>query len=180
LAQTVAGMRQYNNFMALMNNYDTFTANVELGTQAEGSLKEQHEIYAESWEAASARVQAAAEDVYDSILNDEFFIKLTNGVEKLITGFGKLVDSVGGMEGVFGTLGLLLTKFAGKQIANGIEDVAINIKGLFGTLKDESNQVKLEFLDKLKELYKLEDFEEDSTLSVEKTKANFLYKEVKL
>ena len=60
LAQTVAGMRQYNNFIALLDNYETMKLNVEIAADSEGTLDEQASIYAESWEAASDRVRAAA------------------------------------------------------------------------------------------------------------------------
>ena len=45
---------------------------------SEGTLTGQSEIYAESWEAARDRVTAAAENIYDSLLDDEFFIDLTD------------------------------------------------------------------------------------------------------
>lgn len=48
LAYTVAGARQYTNFIALMDNYDTMKQNVNLAKTAEGSLEEQNQIYAES------------------------------------------------------------------------------------------------------------------------------------
>ena len=48
LAYTVAGARQYTNFIALMDNYDTMKQNVNLAETAEGSLEEQNQIYAES------------------------------------------------------------------------------------------------------------------------------------
>jgi hypothetical protein len=40
LAQTVAGMRQYNNFIALMDNYDFFKQNLEIAEGSEGTLEE--------------------------------------------------------------------------------------------------------------------------------------------
>ena len=122
LAQTVAGMRQYNNFIALMDNYDTFQMNVQLATESEGSLQEQADIYAESWEAATKRVEAAAEELYDKLINDEFFIDLLNTVEKLIDGFSGLVDSMGGVPGLLSTIGFVLTKVFHNQIGAGITE----------------------------------------------------------
>lgn len=124
LAQTVAGMRQYNNFIALMDNYDTFQMNVQLATDSEGSLQEQADIYAESWEAATKRVQAAAEELYDKLINDEFFIDLLNIIEKLINGFSNLVDTMGGVPGLLTTIGFVLTKVYHKQISAGIADLS--------------------------------------------------------
>jgi hypothetical protein len=41
LAYTVAGTRQYNNFISLLDNYEDFKINVELAIDSEGSLNEQ-------------------------------------------------------------------------------------------------------------------------------------------
>ena len=127
LAQTVAGMRQYNNFIALMDNYDTFQMNVQLATDSEGSLQEQADIYAESWEAASKRVEAAAEEVYDKLINDEFFIDLLNVVEQLIGGFSDLIDKMGGVPGLLSTIGFVLTQVFHKQIGAGIASFTENL-----------------------------------------------------
>jgi len=57
LANTVAGVRQYSQFMALMENWDKVEMNVDVSLGSEGELQEQQEIYAESWEGASKRVK---------------------------------------------------------------------------------------------------------------------------
>ena len=38
LANTVAGVRQYAQFMALMNNWETVKLNVEVASESEGEL----------------------------------------------------------------------------------------------------------------------------------------------
>ena len=78
LAQTVAGVRQYNQLISLMDNWDHFEINLDLALNADGSLEDQYAIYEESWEAASKRMKAATQDMYDSLINDEAFIKLTD------------------------------------------------------------------------------------------------------
>ena len=115
LAQTVAGVRQYTQLMSLMNNYDSFKANVASASAAEGTLSVQADIYASSWEAAQDRVTAAAENIYDSLLDDSFFITLLNGFEKVLDTIGGLVDGLGGMKGVITLISsLFLTSFAQK------------------------------------------------------------------
>ena len=70
LANTVAGTRQYSNFMALMNNYqDAFKTNLNTAYNAQGELNKQADEYAESWEAARNRVKASAEGIYNSLFN---------------------------------------------------------------------------------------------------------------
>ena len=69
LAQSVAGVRQYTQLMALMENWDYFKDNLEVANDATGTLQEQADIYAESWEAAQKRVQASAKLFCKSIKN---------------------------------------------------------------------------------------------------------------
>lgn len=59
LAETVGGVRQYSNLIALLNNYGDFKNNVNMALNSEGELNAQADEYAASWEAASNRVQAA-------------------------------------------------------------------------------------------------------------------------
>lgn len=123
LAQTVAGVRQYNQLISLMNNWDIFKINLGVAIDAEGTLQEQADIYAESWQAAADRVEAAFEDIYDSVLNDEFFIKLTDFFGGLINVIGDTIDGIGGMGGAFAALGVIVTRVFGKDLIKGAENL---------------------------------------------------------
>lgn len=59
LAQTVGGTRQYTQLIALMDNWDSMKTNLDVAYLSEGTLQEQANIYAESWEGAQKRVKAA-------------------------------------------------------------------------------------------------------------------------
>lgn len=100
LAQTVGGVRQYANLIALMDNWDKMKENVLIAEGAEGTLQEQADIYAESWEAAQKRVKAAAESIYADLFDDKFFIELTNGLAKIIDTISGVVKGFGGLQGV--------------------------------------------------------------------------------
>ena len=54
-----------------MENYDMYKGLVNSAANATGTLQEQQKIYEESWEAASKRVQASLEKVYDLIKKEE-------------------------------------------------------------------------------------------------------------
>ena len=113
LAQTVGGVRQYTNLIALMDNWDKMQENVLIAEDAEGTLQEQADIYAESWEAAQKRVKAAAEAIYADLFNDKFFIELTNGLAKLIDTVSGVVKGFGGLQGVLLAISsIFLQKYA--------------------------------------------------------------------
>ena len=142
LAQTIAGVRQYTQLMALMNHWDFFKKNLDVVANAEGTLDEQAQTYAESWEAAEKRVQAAAERIYNSLLDDEFFIEFNNVLEFTLTGIGNLIDSMGGLPGVLAVLGTTITTVFGKQITASFDNLIYNIK--------MSTQVGRESVEKLR------------------------------
>lgn len=133
LAQTVAGVRQYNQLISLMDNWnngdnDSFQANLNTSYNAAGTLDEQADIYAESWEAARDRVTAAAESIYQSLIDDDMFIGILNGFEKILNYIDLTIDSLGGLEGVLFTVGAILTKTFSQQMAQGIRNMAYNIQ----------------------------------------------------
>lgn len=108
LAETVAGQRQYAQFMALMNNYDQVLANQQIAQMSEGTLQKQQEIYAESWEAARDRVKASLQTIYDQLLDDKAFINLTNGLSKTINFISSLIDNLGGLKSILLIIGTIV------------------------------------------------------------------------
>lgn len=128
LAQTVGGVRQYNTLISLMDNWSTFQENLTTAQTSEGALQEQADIYAESWEAAQKRVQAAAEAIYQDLLDDDFFIDLLNGFEKFLSIIDKSIDSMGGLKGVLTGLSAILLKTFSGQAAKGLENLIYNMK----------------------------------------------------
>lgn len=130
LAQTVAGVRQYNQFIALMDNWDFMQENLQTVAKASGTLDEQNQIYAESWEAARKRVQAAAEGIYQDLLKDDFFIWLTNGFGSVLEFIDKIIDSLGGLSGVLPGIAILVNKIFGDKIIAGVQTLAHNLMNL--------------------------------------------------
>lgn len=116
LAQTVAGVRQYAQLIALMNNYDYFKENLNVAYGAEGTLKKQADIYAESWEAAEKRVRASMQGIYQSLIDDKFFIGINNALADALSGLDAFIDAAGGLPTVLTTIGsIFLSVFANKM-----------------------------------------------------------------
>ena len=116
VAQTVAGTRQYTQLIALMDNWDKFQSNLGVAQSSEGTLSEQANIYAESWEAAQKRVKASMQGLYDNIIDDKFFITMTNGIARLIEGIDGLVKGFGGVPGILLTISsVFMQNFAHKM-----------------------------------------------------------------
>ena len=128
LAQTVAGVRQYNQLLSLMDNWDYFEENLERAYGAAGSLDEQQEIYAESWEAAQKRVSAAAEAIYADLFNDEAFIKITDALGGILEYIGNVIDALGGFGGAISLIGSIGMKVFGADLVKSVTNVGKIIK----------------------------------------------------
>lgn len=127
LAETVAGVRQWTQLIALMDHWDFFEENLAIAQGSEGALEAQANIYAESWEAARKRIKAAGEDIYDSLINPDFFIGVDNVFTPILTGVADVIDGLGGMSGVLSGVVLLVNKIYGGKIAQGMRDFVISI-----------------------------------------------------
>ena len=127
LAKGVAGIRQYNQFIALMSNWDFMEENLETVEKSGGTLQSQADIYEESWEAASKRVRASMETIYKELIPEDTFIGLLGGIEKVVEGIGAAVKAFGGLEGIILLISsVLLTKFTpaiGQGLQVGIDKI---------------------------------------------------------
>jgi TP901 family phage tail tape measure protein len=132
LAQTVAGTRQYNQLVSLMDNWDFMESNLAVARGSEGTLQEQADIYAESWEAARDRVTAAAQEIYQNLLDDEFFIKILNGFEKVLTVVNSIIEGFGGLKGIISTVGSLFLTYYAKQVPQALENLRQNFMVMTG------------------------------------------------
>ena len=129
LAQSVAGIRQYTQFIALMDNYDTFKENVLTAQGSEGTLQEQQNIWAESWEAANKRVKAATEGLYDNLINDKFFIDLENIFADLVSAVTEFVEAIGGLRTLLPLIAGWMLKAFGPTALSMIKGFTSNLMG---------------------------------------------------
>jgi hypothetical protein len=112
-----------------MENYDEFKINVGIAESATGTLEEQQKIWAEGWEGASKRVKASAEDIYKSLINDEFFIDLNNILADLLNGMDEFLDAIGGLKTLLPLVAGWMMKAFGPAALGAIKNFTANIKG---------------------------------------------------
>lgn len=142
LSETVAGTRQYSQFMALMNNYDKIQENQKVAENSEGTIEEQAKIYAESWEGAQKRVKASLESLYNELIPSDFLIKMTNGLSDVINMINSLVKAFGGLPGLLLLASTIITTKFKPEITQSL-DLGIQKIQLFGTkVKETASNLK--------------------------------------
>ena len=133
LAQTVAGLRQYNQFISLMDNWDDGTsdsmvANLETSYNAAGALQDQADLYAESWAAASDKVKASLEDVWNSLIPTEGIIDVTNGFAQILDVLVSAIEGFGGFKSILLMISSIVLTKMGPSIAAGIDQGLVKIQ----------------------------------------------------
>ena len=152
VAQAVGGARQYTQLMALMDNWDTFQKNLSVTSDSEGTLSAQAEIYAESWEAASKRVQASAEKIYSKLIDDEFMIDILDGFSTFLDRISDVIDGLGGVKGMLLAIATIVTRRYAKEIPNVLSNIASNIGLRTGKAKAEAERLQKENSEQLKQI----------------------------
>ena len=137
VAQAVAGTRQYNQLIALMDKWDVFQENLNTAKNAKGSLQRQADIHAESWDAASKNIKTSLEEIYSNLIDSKAMVDLMKFLSKAIEGFGHFVDSIGGVRTAFILLANTIISNQGPQISKYIDKVVDNFKIKFGIMGKE-------------------------------------------
>jgi hypothetical protein len=137
LSQIMAGTRQYNNLLALFDNWENYTDTLLVSQNAMGTLQRQQDIYMESTAAHLEQISAAWEKVFDAFFNNEGINKLLDSITAAINLLGTAVSGAGGGLTVLGgALGTLARAFKG-QIGAEISHFAIQLHNL----KENSDQI---------------------------------------
>ena len=140
-AVAMAGKRQYNNLIALFDNWDMYTEAVSTSANAMGTLQNQQNIYMDSTEAHLDIMRTSFEDLYDSLLSGDDIETFADAITKVVNGLTTFVDSIGGGANTLMLLGSIGTKVFSKQLAQGIGTTISNLQAA----KYNATQVQAEF-----------------------------------
>jgi hypothetical protein len=86
------------------------------------------------------------EGLFDSLIDEEFFIGINDGIETVITSVTSLVDAIGGIEGVLLTVGAVATSVFKKQIGSSINTALYNFSVFTGAAEDTANLRRTEMV----------------------------------
>ena len=129
LTQTMAGQRQYNNLLALFDNFEQYNETLATAQQAAGTLEQQQSIYMEGMAAHLNSLKAAVEGIYKALFDDTDSINdLLDGLKDLANFTSQFVESIGGGVGVLRTLGAVGMTVFNDQIARGITTMITNFQ----------------------------------------------------
>lgn len=143
-AETVGGARQYTQLMNLMENWDYFKELVDVSYGSTGTLNEQAQIYAESWEAATKKVKASLEGLWNTLINSEFWIGATNTMADLIEMTDHFVSALGGLAPVLTIVAAKMIQAFGPEIGNSINNTVLRFQDAIGVTEKEQTLTKIQ------------------------------------
>ena len=169
LAQTVAGVRQYTQLIALMDNWDFMKENLETARNATGTLNEQQKIYEESWEAANKRLKASFESLYTDLIDDKFFIKFTDFLSDMVDGVDSFIDKIGGVKTVIIGILSIVTNLLSSRIQPAIDNIINNIQIMVGGANKVYGKIRNEINEQINTVsnkYNLSDYDKQSLQNI--------------
>ena len=128
LAQTVAGTRQYNQLVALMDNWGFMKENLEVAADATGTLNKQQETYMNSIEAHMKTLRAETEKTYSILFDTDTVNSFIDAADGLFKGLNNYLTGLdGGMNSIV-HMGSVVANIFSNQIGRAINNSLINLE----------------------------------------------------
>ena len=127
-AVAIAGKRQYNNLIALFENWDMYESAKSTSETSVGTLQKQQETYLDSLDARFDKLQASAEELYLSLFDSDSFKTLLDSLTTVVQLVGNFTESIGGAGSVLSMLIPLVLRLTSGEIANGLSTFIANQK----------------------------------------------------
>lgn len=129
LAQTMAGTRQYNQLIALFDNWDEYLKAVNYSLESNGTLQQQQNVYMESTQAHLKKLAAAWEDVFDSLLKPEDINPIIDGLSWIVKLVAQWIDGIGGagtvIQGLAGIVEIAFSRKISSSLNTTINNFAV-------------------------------------------------------
>ena len=141
VATAAAGVRQRENFLVLMNNYNTALGLEEESLNSAGTAAQKYEAYQNSVEAAMNRVTASFESMILQ-LNESSgisgLLNIADAVLQVVSNSNVLTVAIGALAGVLG--GKLLKSVSG--VVGKFQDMKATSAGLTSAIKNGDTELK--------------------------------------
>ena len=116
ITSQLAGTRQANRLLALMENWDMFEQYQDYAANSESALEEQNDIYLQSMEAAQNRMETAWDTFWLNLFDEDTLKGFYNFSADMIEMFDNATQSAGGLLSIIRTITGLMSKTIGNQV----------------------------------------------------------------
>lgn len=130
-AVAMAGKRQYNNLIALFENWDMYESALSTSQNSEGTLQKQQDIYLDSLEGKLKQLKVAGEEVYAALFDSDSMKDLISGLTFVVERFADFTDAIGGGGQLLFNFGSIALTVFQKQISGGIVTAWNNLTSFY-------------------------------------------------
>lgn len=141
-AVALAGKRQYNNLIALFENWDMYEKALTTSEASEGTLQKQQNIYMDSLQAHLDQLKVSGEKVYDALFDSESMKKMIDGFANIADRFAGFVNAIGGGGQLLANFGVIASTLFQKQISGGIANAVLNLTGFNSNVQQIKNEIQ--------------------------------------
>lgn len=126
LAQIMAGTRQYNNLVALFDNWEMYSKALDDSKNSAGALQKQQDIYMESTEAHLQKLATEAERTYDILFDENAVKTMSSALTGLLGIMNSFFAGLGGGLNAFSFVGMSAANLFSSQISDAITQAKYN------------------------------------------------------
>ena len=151
IAIAMAGKRQYNNLLALFENWEMYESALSTSKDSEGTLQKQQDIYMESTKAHLEQLATSGEKVFDAFFNNESMNVLLDVLTSAVDAAGNFINLIGGGGNLLLMFGGIAGQVLGKVVGNLVNNIAQN--SLRAKENERQYRAELELTSQLGEKY---------------------------
>ena len=143
-AVAIAGKRQYNNLIALFENWDMYESALATSQAGVGTLQKQQDTYMDSLEAHLNQLSVAGERVYDAFFDSESMKDFIDGLTVVVDGVANLIEAIGGGGNMLLMLGSTAVRVFSVQLSGAITGFIANIQASKFNIQQLEAQIAME------------------------------------
>ena len=122
VAKQIAGLEQYNRLISLMENWTMYEDALAVSQDSAGAAMEQNAIRMDSIEAKLTNLRTEAERLYMALSDENMTKGAIDAITFAVGEVANLVEGLGGLQGVIGSLIPLALSLFNKSIGEGISN----------------------------------------------------------
>lgn len=120
VAIAMAGKRQYNNLIALFENWDMYSDALNTSANSMGTLQKQQDIYMERTDTKLQQVRTSWEKLYSTVIDTNELNTGIDAINQLVQSFDNLASAFGGGVKSIATVVGLLASLGSNQIGDAL------------------------------------------------------------
>lgn len=136
VAKQIAGLEQYNRLISLMENWTMYEDALAVSQDSAGAALEQNAIRMDSIEAKLTNLRTEAERLYMALSDEDMTKGAIDAITFAVGEVANLVEGLGGLQGVIGSLIPLALSLFNKSIGEGISNSMAKLGEMKLAVKD--------------------------------------------